>query len=274
MIGELFISLNSEFMARQYRFFIENSGPLDKNMALNGGTGPEIVEQLSRVLRAKAGDRVVLVPLERGNNKNEAGHLFEYHYVIETAHKKEVSLSFTEKVRNANELPFSLGLVLCLPNKPDKLSLILQKAVELGVSWVHLVTSDFSRMKHALREERLLKIMTEAAEQSERALVPTLMMGGTLRDYLRGSPENLFIAMEREDSRTLPEVLEGRDDGRDNDESGSRDVLILIGPEGGFSYEEKNAIHERGLTCFTLGKRVLRMETAAVVALGIASLLR
>lgn len=251
MIGEL--SFN--FMARIYRFFTQNIKKLEEDIVLSSIVEPNIVEQLGKVLRVKSGDQVVLLP----SDSNGAPY-FEYIYTVQNAHKKGVELSFQSKKENHNELSFSLGLVLCLPNKPDKLSMILQKAVELGVSRVVLVDGDFSQMKHTLREDRLQKIMAEAAEQSERAVVPRLVVAGDLKSFLRdlnGTP--LFVGMERGATRRLPELL------------GDGDVNLLIGPEGGLSDEEKALIEELELPCFTLGQRILRMETAAIVALGIAS---
>ncbi|HMR01462.1 MAG TPA: RsmE family RNA methyltransferase, partial [Candidatus Gracilibacteria bacterium] len=167
---------------------------------------------------------------------------------------------------NENELDFEMELVVCLPNKPDKLSLILQKAVELGATRLVLVNGDFSQMKHGLREDRLVKIVKEAAEQSERATVPEVVVGGDLRDFVGDAPGGLLVAMERAENKTLPEVLKSVE--------AVSPISILIGPEGGFSDEEKTLIEELGLTCFSLGKRVLRMETAAIVSLGMTALMR
>ena len=251
MIGELSFT----FMARTYRFFTQDIQKFEEDIALSSNVEPDIVEQLGKVLRVRSGDEVVLLP----QSSNGAPY-FEYRYIVQSAHKKGVELSFQEKKENTNELAFMLELVLCLPNKPDKLSMILQKAVELGASQVTLVEGDFSQMKHSLREERLHKVMVEAAEQSERAVVPEFVVSGGLKDYLRGlNGQPLFVAMERDESTRLPELLNGGD------------ASILVGPEGGFSDEEKALIEELQIPCFTLGKRILRMETAAIVALGIAA---
>lgn len=256
-------------MSRSYRFFTEELAQFGDEIVLGGGLEDGILAQLSKVLRVKAGDEVVLIPPTAnagplaGRNLG-GGPFFEFHYEVVSTHKKEAVLKLIEKVENSNELGFGLELVLCLPNKPDKLSFILQKAVELGVSRVILVKGDFSQMKHELRMDRLEKIMKEAAEQSERAYVPELVIEGNLKDYLKGDFGDLLVAMEREDSVGLKDVLE--------DVSG--DVSVLVGPEGGFSDEEKVSVRTHRLKTFTLGKRILRMETAVVVALGIFSSFR
>ncbi|MEZ4086900.1 MAG: RsmE family RNA methyltransferase [Candidatus Gracilibacteria bacterium] len=255
-------------MARSYRFFVTDVKDFEVDVTLSGNVEPDVVEQLGKVLRAKVGDEVVLLPVggvDGGGVEGRAAR-FEYVYEIASAHKKGVELTYVKKVENQNELNFGLELVVCLPNKPDKLSLILQKAVELGATRLVLVNGDFSQMKHGLREDRLVKIVKEAAEQAERATVPEVVIGGDLRDFVGDAPGGLLVAMERADNKSLPEVLKSVD--------AHVPISILIGPEGGFSDEEKALIEELGLTCFSLGKRVLRMETAAIVSLGMTALMR
>jgi 16S rRNA (uracil1498-N3)-methyltransferase len=277
------------YMARTYRFFLRHlvreSLPVraELPLRLTENLEPDIFYQLVKVLRVSAGDKVVLLP---GNGSTEVGSGFapggeEYEYEVESAQKKEVILRFTGRRKNENELDFPLELLLCMPNKPDKLELILQKAVEIGAAAVTLVEGDFSRMKHNLRTERLEKIMTEAAEQSERAFVPGLTLAGKLRDHLNKTtnPEkapgsvndqSIFTAMERSEStKSLPELIAQRKTDARNGQKGG--ITILVGPEGGFSPEEKALIEELGLPCFSLGRRILRMETAAIVSLGMAA---
>jgi 16S rRNA (uracil1498-N3)-methyltransferase len=190
---------------------------------------------------------------------------------VESADKKEIMLRFIKRTENVNEPRTGLTLMLCLPNKPDKLEFILQKAVELGVSRIILLEGDFSQMKHNLRSDRLEKIMTEASEQSERALVPQLIIAGKLKNYLKGLThqelKNICVAMERDilgqERETALSLFRRL--------SSASEISILIGPEGGFSDEEKNLITDAGLKCFSLGKRILRMETAVILSLGFAA---
>jgi 16S rRNA (uracil1498-N3)-methyltransferase len=252
-------------MARKYRFFthhiVKDSLPAnpDRPLRLYENLEPEIFFQLTRVLRVRSGDHIVLIPAFQ--NKP----YFEFLYEVENTDKKEIVLRFINKLENHNETAANLELILCLPNKPDKLDFILQKAVELGVSRIILVEGDFSQMKHGLRIERLQKIITEAAEQSERAIIPEIVAAGSLREYLKSNPGNIFIALERGNLKKLPEILK----------SGNSAGIygFLIGPEGGFSEEEKLLFDTLRLTTFSLGKRILRMETAAVLTLGMASMI-
>lgn len=245
---------------------------------------PDIFYQLVKVLRVSPGDKVVLMAASSAATVVNAGvgHTTgeeamnrgdEFLYEVESAQKKEIVLRFKERAKNQNELDFRLELLLCLPNKPDKLEMILQKAVEIGAAAVTIVEGDFSRMKHNLRNERLAKIMTEAAEQSERAYVPELAVKSGLRAYLSGLGEEeksrIFVAMERgADTLGLPVLLTRR---KAASVHKGTDVTILIGPEGGFSPEEKAMIEKLKFPCFSLGRRILRMETAAIVSLGMAA---
>jgi 16S rRNA (uracil1498-N3)-methyltransferase len=266
-------------MARTYRFFARNlaqeSMPQKNGQVFNLTVilEPDIFYQLTRVLRAQSGDNVVLIPALQsaaggargavGGKPGGARVYFEYLYKVDVAAKKELALRFEQKIENRNELDFDLGLILCLPNKPDKLEFILQKAVEIGATAVTLVGGDFSQMKHNLRHERLQKIMAEAAEQSERAIIPGLIEAGVLSDYLE--------KLSQEERRAMAVAME-RSSGGENILRGGKKLNILVGPEGGFSEEEKKLINDLALPTFSLGKRVLRMETAAILALGLASM--
>jgi 16S rRNA (uracil1498-N3)-methyltransferase len=255
-------------MSRTYRFFARHLAAeslpqtLGKVFTLTESLEPEIFFQLLKVLRVQPGDQIVLLPAIPGE-KNE-----EFFYTVVNAHKKAIEISFVNKQENENELSMDLGIILCLPNKPDKLELMLQKAVELGTKRIVLVSGDRSQMKHGLRDDRLGKIITEAAEQSERAVVPELIIEVKLSDYLQARTaaerSSILAAMERSGAQNdLLNVLTTLK---------SNSVDLLIGPEGGFSDAEKMLIEKLEIKTYSLGKRILRMETAAILSLGIAAI--
>lgn len=250
-------------MAREYRFFTSeiSFSEMNGDIEISAVKESEIFNQLVRVLRIKPEDTVILLS---GTNKFGDPAYDEFVYSVKSAHKKGVSLQFMDTRINNNEHGRPLDLVLCLPNKPEKLSFILQKAVEIGVRRVVLVNGDNSQMKHPLRHERLGKIMKEAAEQSERGFVPELVVDKRLCEYLENPKRKglLFIAMEKMDHHVdIRDLLK---------EFPKGEVEIVIGPEGGFSENEKKFVNKLKIRCFSLGKRVLRMETAVIVALGVA----
>ena len=272
-------------MARSYRFFLRNgTAAAGEKFLLAAEDEPEIVFQLVKVLRVKSGDVVTLVAggKKEENRKlkienGELGAVFEIVFEVLNVLKNGVELLKKKTVENKNELGFALSLWLCVPNKPEKLEMILQKAVEIGASEIVLFDSDFSQMKHQLRVDRLEKIMVEAAEQSERAIIPQLKLRGNLSEFLKKAVAaelaNLRVAMERgeniENAKTV--LLDAKS--ASTKTAGVASVAILIGPEGGFSDDEKTLFDELKLRQFSLGKRILRMETAAVISLGLAALL-
>lgn len=259
---------------RCYRFFLRhpntvfNDGRLTPapvigtSCLLEEKSEPEIFFQLTKVLRAQAHDRIVLLDSLLSSPNEKQKPIFEYWYELSNVGKKNIELQLLEKKANDHELPFQLELLLCLPNKPDKLEFMLQKAVELGVTGITLLESDFTQMKHQLKRERLEKIMMEAAEQSERGCLPKLIVAeAKLKAFLSENRGDVLVALEKiaEDQQRhirLQEIAR------------TPLVKILIGPEGGFSPEERALFYKLQLPCFSLGKRVLRMETAAILSLG------
>ncbi len=271
-------------MARNYRFFLRNADSaklLQQHkdaVHLSEDMEPEIIFQLVKVLRVKPGDLVTLIPSNSGGHSDAdagGGIFHEYIFEVVTASKTALELLPKDVRTNSNELSFNLNLLLCLPNKPDKLEFILQKSVEIGVKNITLLESDFSQMKHQLRMDRLQKIIIEAAEQSERAAVPTLTVQGNLTKFLTSAaaPENIWVAVERLNGLGRPNGKASSNLNPFASNDLKKGITILVGPEGGFSEAEKKLFDDLHLHAFSLGKRILRMETAAVVSLGLAAFL-
>jgi 16S rRNA (uracil1498-N3)-methyltransferase len=244
---------------RLYRFFVGNEIEVGKKeLRITTLKDSELLNQLIKVLRVKSGDFLTLIRI------SEAPPFNEFTYKVINAHKKEVSLNLVEQKGNISEFSNDLNLAVCIPNKPDKLSFIIQKATELGVKTIQLLTSDFTNLKHNLRTDRLEKIAKEAAEQSERGMVPIIITELTLREFLKNSDDKkIFVAMERTNSNNQTPPL-----------FPDEEITILIGPEGGFSNDEKALIENSNAQIFSLGNRILRMETAMILSLGLASLQR
>lgn len=255
-------------MARVYRFIAHSLSQKEldnSDLEIREKEEPEIIFQLARVLRGKTGDQIIL---QANTDKTP---VTEFKYEVIEIKKNAIALKLLEKKNNENETGFSINLWLCLPNKPEKLEMIIQKAVELGASEVVLLEGERSQFKHGLRSDRLEKIIWEAAEQSERAMVPGLSEKGKLANHLESLDNDLaqktFVAMERLE-KTEQNLLERFADAKKR----FGIINILVGPEGGFSDEEKMLIEKAGINTFSLGKRILRMETAAILSVGIAAL--
>ena len=245
-----------------YRFFLRNSLLTPESIATKklvlGQEEDEIFFQLTRVLRCQINDKVVLL-----NNSREKASPIEYIFQISTINKKNLVLELIDQVEKNNyQLPNPI-LAIGLPNKPAKLEFIIQKATELGVAQIHLIKFTFSQFPHQINLPRLDKIAIEAAEQSEQLCVPEIIFYQDLADYLSQQHKNsLLVALERssQNSESLLSV------------NLPPQPILLIGPEGGISPQEKQILSEQGIKAFNLGSSILRMETACLLSLGICSL--
>ena len=152
--------------------------------------------------------------------------------------------------------------------KGEKLEWVLQKATELNVDTVYLVSTancvaKYDDKKLQTKATRWEKIMLEAAQQCGRNQLPTLVVGEKLSQVLDIESDALkLVAYENEDGHTIKDVLS-----QVNSDESITDILICIGPEGGYQEKEINAIIESGGNSVSLGNTILRAETAAIGSL-------
>ncbi len=152
--------------------------------------------------------------------------------------------------------------------KGEKLEWVLQKATELNVDTIYLVptancVAKYDEKKLQSKVNRWEKIMLEAAQQCGRNHLPTLVVGETLLQALDIESEALkLVAYENEAGQTIKDVLKTL-----HSDKSVTDVLICIGPEGGYQEKEINAIIESGGKSVSLGNTILRAETAAIGSL-------
>lgn len=152
--------------------------------------------------------------------------------------------------------------------KGDKLEWILQKATELNVDTIYLVgtancVAKYDAKKLQSKVNRWEKILLEASQQCGRPQLPTLVVGESLPQVLQVESQTLkLVAYENESTHTIKSILqENIEYIKDND------ILICIGPEGGYQENEINAIIECGGYSVSLGQNILRAETAAISAI-------
>jgi 16S rRNA (uracil1498-N3)-methyltransferase len=152
--------------------------------------------------------------------------------------------------------------------KGEKMDWVIQKATELGVSEIVPIESQHSvvqlkadRVDHQLA--RWQRIALEAAQQSEQWHIPTVATPQSLSALLANLATGMLTLMlaERRDGRSLQTV------NLPQDATGS--ILVLIGPEGGWSQEEAQIAEQVGIQPITLGQHILRAETAAIAAISI-----
>lgn len=189
----------------------------------------------------------------------------EYIARIISVGRKQVTLELGEMVNNTRESPLTVELGQVI-SRGDRMDYAIQKSVELGVSAISPLFSERCEVK--LDPRRLAKrslhwqqIVYSACEQCGRSLTPTVNQPQYLAEWLATAAADLKIIFhphhQQKDGSNL--LLP-------NGEIPER-IAILIGPEGGFSDQEVVLSEQNGFTSLTLGPRVLRTETAPVVAL-------
>ncbi len=215
---------------------------------------------IKNVLRMTVGD-VLLV------SENGKSHLCE----IESLSAENAIVRITEEDYNNTELPVKLYLFQGLP-KSDKMELIIQKAVELGV--FAIIPTEMSRCVVKLEDkkkrsklERWQAISESAAKQSKRNIIPEIMNVMSYGEALQFAKtlDLILVPYESKDGMISTEnALKKIEAGKS--------VGIFIGPEGGFDEKEiEKAIAAEG-EIISLGKRILRTETAAITALSMCML--
>jgi len=234
------------------RFYLPQPRIENGMLRIEGGE----VRHIRRVLRLKAGDEIVVF---NGSGKECEGKIVE-----------EGSTSVVIAIRNIfssiRESPLEIILAQSLL-KGEKMEYVIQKATELGIKEIIPFFSSRSvplleKSKRLTRHRRWERIATEASKQCGRGVFPKI---NPLQDYSEmlqnTSPDFLRLIFWEEGGRRLKEVLkESREKTK---------IFFIVGPEGGLSQEEVGYAKEKGFIPVTLGKRILRSETASLCFLSI-----
>ncbi len=150
--------------------------------------------------------------------------------------------------------------------KGEKFELVLQKATELGVTKIYSCATNhcvaqYDAKKLKAKETRWQKILQEAAQQCGRPTLPELEVNLTLAQICKQEKDALcIVAYENEEDKSLKQILQ------EELPKDSNRIVIFIGPEGGFGEREVVDLEEEGVLAATLGKNILRAETAAISA--------
>ena len=229
------------------RFFVDARAIEADHVRLTGGDAHHLV----KVLRLGPGDALSVLD----------GTGMVYDAVIEAAGKDEVLARITDR-EEAPEPPVPVTLYQALP-KGDKLELIIQKGTELGMA--RLVPVSASRSVVQLKGDRVeakvgrwQKIAQEAAEQCERGKVPVVDLPHALKDVMLPDGTLGLVLSERVAGPSFVQALPER---------APLALAVFIGPEGGWTPEELEALRALGAIEVSLGRRILRTETAGLAAL-------
>jgi 16S rRNA (uracil1498-N3)-methyltransferase len=200
------------------------------------------------VLRLKIGNSIIVI--------DGKGKSFEAKIIDKN------KLEIIEEDKKNIEDPFSLILCQALL-KGEKMDMIIQKTTELGVKKIIPFVSERCILKNTNKIERWRKIAKEASEQSGRNFVPEIT-DLTNFENLISRIDNGLLFWEKEE-KPLISLIKELDI--------SKPIFLLIGPEGGFSEKEILNVREKGIKTASLGRRILRAETASIVSLSILNFL-
>lgn len=209
---------------------------------------------MKNVLRMKKNDKFII-------NYNRLTFLCS----ILEINNDHITYSKDEKLEENNELDNHITLIMGFP-KNDKLDLIIQKSVELGVSKIILVYMERSVVKYTQEKtnkklERYKKIIKEASEQSRRNILPEILEVKSLKDINYQEFDKLFLCYENENKLDLKTKLK--------DIKNYSNIGFIVGPEGGISNKELDFFHNLEIDQISLGKRILRCETAPLYLLSV-----
>ena len=236
-----------------YRFFVEPSQIRDKRIVITGSD----VNHIRNVLRMKIGEEIAV---SNGIDNRE------YRCGIEAYTEDEVICTLRFIKEDGVELPSRIYLFQGL-HKADKMELIVQKAVELGVYEVIPVAAArcvvrLDDRKAEARVSRWQGIAEAAAKQSRRAVIPCVHGVMGMReavDYARQMDVRLIPYELAEDMEHTKELIRSIRAGQS--------VAVMFGPEGGFAEDEIRLAVQAGIEPVTLGRRILRTETAGMAVL-------
>ena len=241
------------------RYFIDEHNLINNNIIIDEADSHHIKD----VMRMHVGENVIACI--KGTNKIYLCEILEL--------SKKVLLKIIEERQENNELNIKVSIAHGLVRK-DKQEEVIRRLVELGAYKYIPVVMDRSIIKlkkedYKFKNDRLERIVKEASEQSERNEFLILNDVITFNDLIKSFNEYdlvLFAHARKKDDLSLKKYL--------NIDKNVKNVLVIIGPEGGFSEKEENTLFENDkVHTISLGKRVLRTETAPLAAMAILAFL-
>lgn len=228
------------------QYMINDSNIIDNKIILNN----DDIFHIFKVMRMKENDKIICADYES-----------KIKYLCVINENKEIKI--VEQFNEDNELDYNIVLAFGLVSS-DKLEFVIQKASELGVNKLIPFISQHSQVKYdekklAKKMIRWQKIIKEACEQSKRNSLMSIETPIKLNDLVDYDIKQKIVAYENEEGLRLSDVYL------------KQDVLIVVGSEGGFATTEIDYLIENGFSSISLGKSILRCETAAISSVSIIS---
>ena len=213
------------------------------------------VKHMTGVLRMKVGDEITVSDQD----------LWEYKAEILAMEKDSVTAKITDRQKLSSEPEIRVTLFQGVP-KSGKVDDVTRKCTEMGIDTIVPVFMKRSVVKdtgsYRKKVQRFRTIAAEASKQCKRSVIPTVKDAMTFKEMLPALKafDKVILPYEEESGRTMKDALRSL-------EEKPKNLAVIIGPEGGFAEEEAKAIVEAGGIAVTLGKTILRTETAGPAAL-------
>ena len=233
-------------------FFISSSSRNDNKIIISDNDN---YNHIARSLRARRGEKLLLIDEKQ----------IQYETIITNIDKHKIEVEIEKSYKSERDLKFNLYLAQS-PLRSDAQNFVIEKATELGVRGIFPVVTDNCALNISIIDKKIekwQKIMYEASKQCERAIVPECFEKTTLDAILNSKKFDKIIAFcERNADLTV------RDFFNQAPVNAGDSLLLIIGPEGGFSPQEFSLFDKYKIPKLTLGNLILKAETAVTVALG------
>lgn len=237
-----------------YKFFVSENQIESENITILG----EDVNHISNVLRLNNLDKVIVCNKESGSS---------YLTEIINISKDSIICRIINKELETTESGINIDLYQGIP-KSDKMEYIIQKTTEIGVNNIYPVELERCIVKLEEKSkykklERWQKISEAAAKQSKRDIIPKIQNVVNIENICQNIKKYdiILLAYENEEKNSLKRELQKLDRNK------KLNIGVIVGPEGGLSENEVQKLVTSGAKCITLGKRILRTETAPIVML-------
>lgn len=228
-------------------FFVNSKDKQDNQIVISD---TDNYRHIARSLRARVGENLLLI------DENQ----IQYETLISEINSKEIFCEVQKSYPSKRDLEFDLFLAQS-PLRSDAQITVMEKATELGVRAVYPVFTDNCALK-VNKQEKWQKVMNEASKQCERAKIPACFEPTTFDELLKKDFDKVIVFAERSTEKSLKQYL------RENPTKKGDKILVIIGPEGGFSQKEFDYFRSKNLPLISLGDLILKAETAVIVALG------
>lgn len=212
-------------------------------------------KHIAKSLRAKIGEKLLLI------DENQ----IQYEVIIEKITSNSIETKIIKSYKSTRELDFELYLAQS-PLRSDAQTLVVEKATELGVKGIYPILTDNCALNKQVIEKKIpkwQKTMAEASKQCERATIPTCFELSSMQSLIENHGFlRIFAFTERSAQYGMKSFL------KENPILKNEKILVIIGPEGGFSNKEFEYFKEQNITTLSLEDLILKAETAVITALG------